>query len=151
MSSWITNDPRDETWLNKLITQLKIIGRIEPGDKIYTEKILFCIETPSLTRGMRRMMYGEGRVKNIQRINDVVGSLVKYIDENHSKMSSDEEKQLISRCFAAMSGSLLGLRNLSSSYGDDACALAQIECIIERIENFVRRHHIDPEPVSGPV
>ena len=140
MSSWINNDPRDESWANKLITLLKVIGRIEAGDKLYTEGGLFRVETIGLMQGIRRTFCGEGRLKNLERITCVVEHMTAYITAESPSVSHGSPKdQLLLRCIMSLHGSIGGLRNLSSSYGHDACAMAQIDCIIERIEGFHRQ------------
>lgn len=142
MASWIDNDPKDESWANKLITLLKIVSRIEPGDKIYTEGDLFHVEPNGVViQAVRRTLCGEGRIKNIQRLKCVAENMTNYIEcEYSSAPQGSPKEQLMLRCIASLRGSVVGLRNLSISYGHDACTMAQIDCIIERIESFLEQY-----------
>ena len=141
MASWIINDPRDEAWANKLITLLKVVSRIEPGDKLYTEGTLFHVEPHGVMQAVRRTLCGEGRIKNIQRVTHAAENMIEFIQSEYPSASQGSSKeQLMVRCLASLRGSIGGLRNLSLSYGHDACAMSQIDCIVERIEGFLEQY-----------
>lgn len=178
------NHPRDDSWMTRMLTQLKVIAQIEKGDKLCTQAALFYIEPSSSTQCVRRMFNGESRTRNLQRVQSVVSQFIEHVqfavisqvrkphgprlvggllptralpapcsgpnpaggdeEEPHSRYCRDgsEEQQcaaLSKRCLSALKLTVTGLRNLSYSYTNDACAMAQIDCIIENIDDFVHR------------
>ena len=142
MAAWITNDPHDAEWAEKLIMLLKVVARVEAGDKLCTEGSLFHVEPAGgWLQSVRRALGGEGRHKNLQRVAFAVQHLSDFIASEFPTATQGSAKdQLMMRCLAALRGSIGGLRNLSVSYGHDACAMAQIDCLIERIEAFLEQY-----------
>lgn len=145
------NHPRDDTWITKMITQLKVVAQLEKGDKLCTEGALFYIEPSSyLTQCVKRTYHGETRTRNLQRISDVVDKVIDHlrfviVNTNRSKSTNTLEglicgmdtETFIKRCLSALSMTINGLRNLSYSYTNDACAMAQLDCVIENINAFM--------------
>ena len=137
--AWLTNHPRDGAWLEKLITQLKIVARIERGDKLFTESTLFHVEvaTGGWTQPLRRALSGENRSRNLERVASTVHAMMDFIGE---MPLPKEHELLLPRCINALKGAVDGLRNLCYSYEKDAAALAQIDTIIETINLFVESY-----------
>lgn len=145
------NHPRDDTWITKMLTQLKVVAQLEKGDKLCTEGALFYIEPSSyLTQCVKRTYHGETRTRNLQRISDVVDKIIDHlrsviINTKLSKKTNTLEglicgmdtQTFIKRCLNALSMTINGLRNLSYSYTNDACVMAQLDCVIENINAFL--------------
>ena len=168
--------PRDEPWITKMLTQMKVVAQIEKGDKLCTESALFYIEPSSnVMQPLRRRWNGETRSRNLQRVDHVVGALINFLKKltvqskyvtiqgpaelvgetarsnGDGNQSDDNIEQIEGRIVCAnrdyifkrtlhvLELSIGGLRNLAYSYTTDACALAQIDCIIDKINDGLQQ------------
>lgn len=127
MSAWLTSHPRNNEWVNKLITQLKVISKIERGDKIYTESTFFTIEKVSLLQGLKRTFIGENRTTNLERISKVIDITLDFLHHTHADEPEYHRVQI------ALVNAVAGLQNLAYSYEFDRCILAQLDTLIDTI------------------
>ena len=128
--------PRDDAWTTKMMTQLKVIAQLEKGDKLCTQGALFYIEPASmLMQSIKRTLHGETRTRNVQRVSDVVNDVIGHV--RASTDGSGDETSTLRRFLNALEMSVAGLRSLSYSYTNDACAMAQIDCVIDNIIEFL--------------
>ena len=124
----IRDSPRNHEWVNKLITQLKVVSKIERGDKIYTESTFFAIEKVSFIQSLKRTFIGENRTTNLERISKVVDVTLDFLNTNNADDNPEYHRVQI-----ALVNAVPGLKNLAYSYEFDRCILAQIDTLIDTI------------------
>lgn len=156
---------RDEEWVQKMLTRLKIICMIKIGDKLCTERELFHVDHPKLCQFASRMYNGENRERNLRRIQDTVQQVINYVQDTccapaetatstalvpsagtagtctdvGAEFASIHHSQTIRHMLETLELATPGLRNLAETYNQDLCTTAQIDCIISMIDAFLQR------------
>jgi hypothetical protein len=138
--------PRSTEWVNKMLNQLKVLAMIDLGDKLCTETPMFSLQPSGFQQTVWRTLSGESRVRNLRAIADVVTSVIDHVESHvptSGTWSNMTDKQLILQLVEALKQAQNGLQNLTWSYNYDKTTTAQIDTIIETIEQFVVRctHH----------
>jgi len=141
----------------ELLTEMRVLGQLERGDKLCTESAMFYIEAAGSLQGVRRLYNGESRIRNIQRIENSVHGLLCclrriLVDKQSVPPVSDscsssaslevrfehiEHRQLLAETVRVLRGAIRGLRNLCYSYAADACVSAQLESLISSISGIL--------------
>ena len=108
---------------DEVIVNLKIIAKIQKGDRITTTSSYLNIEQRSLVpECIRRWKSGDGRNESIRKINIIVN--------NALSSKTPIQDYLIS--------SIEGLRNLQDTYTGDLQTVARIDTIIDKIQKHTQ-------------
>lgn len=70
----------EEKQINSILLNFKILSNVKEYDKLFVSGDQIMIDTPSITQGIIRRLYGESRTETINKINDITEKIFKYID-----------------------------------------------------------------------
>ena len=135
----------------KTLRNLGVIASIAQNDKMNTEGEVFSIYTPTSLRGVVRMYYGESRETNITRIQQNIRSAKTFITNSLSEIHTNEndertsfalkislstQTQSCQRMLMALKDCIVGLKNLSATYREDASITSKLNILINEVEDF---------------
>lgn len=148
------------THLNKLLVNLKVIGRIEENGRISTTgRNQVSIEADSAFQALWRKLWGDSRERGVEAISSVVGAVIEistqlldsaYLSEDPAALDDDvpEEYRRATRdkivvalgnVSKDMHAAVRGISNLLRTYAADAVMTAKLEQIIGEVENHVQK------------
>lgn len=137
--------------LQNILVNLNILSKIKPYDKIYINKDnLINIEYNSIFQGFFRLIYNNGREKNITNLNTFYDVVFNIIDEMLNSqylqlnINLDTENDDFIKTFTNLKkinhylkSSLEGLNNLRKTYNYDIVTDSKLEIIINNIEVYL--------------
>jgi hypothetical protein len=142
------------------LTNLKILSKIQQGDKLYFSNNVFSIDSPHYTQGVMRWYYAESRNNTLKNLDDLLSNLFITIDTIYKReMNTDQsiENNYYSRMnttnsvFKEEGSSLMltfineikncieGLNNLKITYKNDVSTISAIDVIIEKLNVRVKK------------
>jgi hypothetical protein len=124
-----------------LLKNLKIIGAIQPNDKISTKCNKIIIDNSRLSY-IWRFLYGENRELNVQYIQKIIlqsfvvlNNFIKYYKQNSSKESDKQCLLNNMKIFAeAINDAKNGMKNLKNTYETDSTIKSHIDVLLKIIE-----------------
>ena len=141
--------------IQECMTNLKILGRIEPKDKLEISDNTFYINKKERTQGLKRWWSNGNRKETIKSLEEFITKLFKTIDtiyntelsKSNSGMSNnyytnlnskpDVFKQQNSNLLIAFTNeinkSITGITNLKQTYKKDIGIVSSLEIIIEKL------------------
>ncbi len=141
--------------IQECMTNLKILGRIEPKDKLEISDNTFYINKKERTQGLKRWWSNGNRKETIKSLEEFIAKLFKTIDtiyntelsKSNSGMSNnyytnlnskpDVFKQQNSNLLIAFTNeinkSITGITNLKQTYKKDIGIVSSLEIIIEKL------------------
>ena len=157
------NIGRENTRLNGLVTQLKVISQVQQGDKIATQENVFSIDSNSMMQGAFRKYKGETRDRNIQSVTNVVLEVIEHVRtavETRHQVAKEQQRgmaemscdQFIQRTLNDLSACRSGLNNLTLTYSGDARIVSQLKTVSEQVDDFLARcadYGMEPESVTS--
>jgi len=125
-----------------VIANLKVISKINKGDKLCTENNILEIEN-SYIPSFNRYWNGNSRKKTLKFFNLIIDSAFKIIDDTYSsaqteqktiiKPFSDEESRTLQTFLIEFNGACEGLNNLKETYSSDVTTSSSLQIIIEKL------------------
>ena len=141
--------------IQECMTNLKILGRIEPKDKLEISDNTFYINKKERTQGLKRWWSNGNRKETIKSLEEFIGKLFNTIDtiyntelsKSNSGISNnyytnlnskpDVFKQQNSNLLIAFTNeinkSITGITNLKQTYKKDIGIVSSLEIIIEKL------------------
>ncbi len=133
---------------DEIILNLKVLSQIPSNGRI--RRIghgRFTLEEDGFLVPIKRLLYRDSRNSGIKDVESTLNGTFEFIklllDSKHLKRAngtegnSDESRVVASQLtnlYREMGKSIIGLRNLKSTYSNDANAVAKIDWCIERME-----------------
>ncbi len=135
------NDDKVTFTLDDLHTNLVLISKIMPYDKLFINKNLLNIDNRYL-QSIIRWYFVESRVRTINFIKSIVDETFNTIDEilkdkEYMTNSSENRDFILQRFTNELKNSIMGLNNLKITYDLDLLIKSQLEVIIENINNKI--------------
>jgi len=140
--------------LNKLLVDLKVIGRIEENGRISTTgRNSISLEQDSWLQSLRRTLWGESRERAVESITQVISGVIDLstqLMENSLLVEADEaddfqrqsrDKILLSlgNVSKDLHAATRGISNLSRTYANDAVMTAKLEQLVGDIDVHVQK------------
>lgn len=122
---------------NSLLQQLKILSLIQPGMKLMTSNSLQ-IEYPSLMQSFKRWWHNESRDTNVEFINTILKSTFCLVDSILKQQPEQQNRILLVRILKSLEEAKQGIKNLNSSYLNDANFSSNIKLILENIDIYLK-------------
>jgi len=134
-----------------LLYNLNIISELKKHDKLSYQEKLFRINEPAYTQGVMRWWYGDDRSKTLQKLNEIVDSTFKYIDNTYlsemtakfpthkGKLSSEMQvlyennSEKLQSFYLALNNAIKGLDKLKSTYNDDTSMTTGLDLLMNKI------------------
>lgn len=153
MSEIIEQSSGDDDFF-KLSSSLKKIAKLSCNEKLYIEE-----KNTFKSKGLynlyvwarRKYITNESRKDTVEYLKQIINDSIKYITEhsntntsNSKKISNDKNisaamtRQNVENLKHDLQSSLVGLKNLISTYEDDKDTVSEIECLVERIDGFLK-------------
>ena len=139
--------------LNKLLIDLKVIGRIEENGRISTTgRNQISLEQEGMFQALWRSLWGESRERAVEAITQVVSGVIDIstqllespllsdADADEYKQQSREKTLLaLSNVSKDMHAATRGISNLERTYANDAVMTAKLEQLIGDIDVHVQK------------
>ena len=141
-----------------MLRNLYTLASLMQNDKLMTQDYSFNIYTPTALRGLVRKWYGEGREQNVEHIRQTVHqgislatTRLREADDLRRAAAAAGRRRAVSggdvaagaatslrarRLLEALHHSKKGMRNLMTTYRDDAALYSQFSLLIQEIEDF---------------
>lgn len=111
--------------LNDLLVKLKILGKIERGNKINMGTMTFT-ESSSWTGALGRKISGEGRKGLMTHLNQIIQQSINAINEY-------QDTEFCGLVVNHLAQAKIGIQNLTTTYQSDPNVVSQIEICIANI------------------
>ena len=129
----------------RVLRNLTILGSISHNDKLNTNEETFSIYVPTVLRGLARSWYSEKRNSNLQKIQDTMRYAIQFIQNTSQDIINDtaesfakaSKEKHCKRMFQTLDKSKTGLANLKQTYRDDVTMHAQLQLIMDEIDDFI--------------
>lgn len=137
-----------------LARQLKVIAQIKENDKISVDNGTIRIDPPTHMQSFRRFLYGDNRDRSLTLVQEVINCMISRI-QHHNHTDEDHPSyhaRLSKRGLEALIQATKGLKNLETTYADDARTISVIQQLLEDIEDFIESSpDRDVVEYKGPV
>jgi hypothetical protein len=143
-----TNDASRQERQREVITKLKFIGTLQPGEKIDVNNLR--IEPNTFFTPLKRMLFGEGRDKTLTFLTLTVERTFEIIQSYiHTERMS--ERIYCTNIINDVLRAIVGLKNIQETYREDKMFVCNIDTIIETIDaklTEIRQRHPDLIPTE---
>lgn len=114
--------------LSMILLNLKVVSMLRPYERLSTVRNKIIVDKPSLFQGFKRWLRGEDRVFNMDVLDQLIRKSIIYL-------LGSSLPQTQKRLMDALVRAKLGLVHLKTTYERDSFAIAQIEVLLDLIEN----------------
>ena len=142
------------------ISNLKILAKIKPKDKLYYQEDKFWIDEPKYLQGVSRWWNEGSRKETLKSLGDFADVVFRTIDAIYNTESSnnsgeitntyysniasnavfkEENSNLLIQFTQEMNNAASGLSNLKATYKDDITTVSSLEIIIEKFNVRVNK------------
>lgn len=134
--------------MNNILTNLIIISKIKPDDKIYINSDNYIsIEMNNNIQGIIRFLFGNSRHKNINSLIQFYELVWKYMDDTLNSRylleHEDENYELtlnnLTELYEYSKKSIIGLENLKKTYSDDIVTSSKLDIIIGKLNSYIKK------------
>ncbi len=119
--------------LNDLLVKLKILGKIERGNKINMGTMTFT-ESSSWMGALNRTLCGEGRKGLMTHLNQIIQQSINAINEYHNT-------EFCGLVVNHLAQAKIGIQNLITTYQSDPNTVSQLEICIANINLQLEKNH----------
>lgn len=136
----------------QVLRNLIVLSSLSQNDKLMTHDYAFNVYTPTTWRGLMRMWYREGREQNVDHIKQTVrqGIAITTARMREASELTPDAAGVGGAHHVAATATLLrakrmldalhksrdGMRNLMTTYRDDAALYAQFVLLMQEIEDY---------------
>lgn len=145
------------------LTNLKILSKIQPGDKLSYYNGVFSIDAYDYIQGPRRWWFSESRQTTLTNLENFVNTVFKTIDciysrefqnihtsidnsyyikfaKNHTnKVFKEENSNLLITFINEITNAINGLEKLKHTYKNDISTISSLEIIIEKLNVRIKK------------
>ena len=153
-----------QRFMDRLFINLKVLSKTEEGQKLYTkDEYLTLDDGTSYKQTIMRWIYGEDRVRTLDKIQEVVRNAIgcgqnainselilrahnekditvhelREWEAERDKFAQMDNYNLLKSLSSEMKGALNGIRKLQSTYNDDKTLSSKLELEIELLERNI--------------
>jgi hypothetical protein len=137
---YISNNYKD------VLTRLKFLGKIQPGEKINTKSCLSIVNNDWVTSIMRTFYTFDSRKNTLIFINDTMTSTFQLIEQLEHERDPMKSLDVLYKTLAEC---INGIKNLRQTYQKDKITVCQLETIIENIELFLNLRDYRRVAIAG--
>jgi len=132
-----SNDYKD------VITKLKFIGKIQPGEKINTKYYMAIVNNDWWTSVLRTFYNFESRGCTLNFLNETIKRAIEIAGEIKKKPDADEEQTMLHHIYSDLAQAIEGIDNLKKTYSNDKIVVASLETIIEQIQLHFKINNVN--------
>jgi hypothetical protein len=153
------NDSKDlpsEETLQNTFTNLRILSKIEIGDKLYFYNDQFVIDKWTYLQPITRWYYAESRSTSLQHLQDFIqkvftlvdviyanenGSLEKnyYVELSRPSVFKEENASILVTFINDLKNATVGISNLKQTYKNDITIISALDILIEHIHVRIKK------------
>lgn len=131
----------------EIITKLKFLSKIQPGEKINTKPYLSIVNDDWITSLFRKFYNFESRSQTVQFINETISSTFQIIEQikvtsKSIQIDATDTDNILNNLYKDLVGSKNGIANLIKTYKADKIVICQLETIIENIDLFLQMNNV---------
>ena len=116
-----------------ILINLKMISKINPGDKLYLNDGLIKIDIPTITQSIYRWMNDYSRIQTMEDIDNIANTTILFVDDIINKASiTDQDNRICQNILSEISNAIMGLQHLKSTYHDDTFIQSKLDIINEK-------------------
>jgi uncharacterized protein YsxB (DUF464 family) len=137
-------------------TNLKILSKIQVGDKLLYQDGLFYIDCWTYIQPIYRWYYNESRSSTLKYLNDFIQSVFNlieiiysnemgtlennyYIQVSKPEIFNDENSTLLVNIINELQNAINGLNNIKQTYKQDIHFVSSIDILIEKIQVRIKK------------
>lgn len=137
--------------VEKVMSNLHVVGALSANDKLLTNDEWFDIHTPTTCRALYRVWAGEGRGTNIARVRSCVRNGISFVSSSFEDVATprsgetgvkrfrmDTKAMQHFRMVTALTRASAGLVVLGETYRSDPGLKSQVNLLIEEVEDFLQ-------------
>jgi len=115
----------------EILTRIKFIGTIQPGEKIDTANLR--VETNNIITPLKRTIFGESRSVTYSFLHNTIDRAFAIL---HSYATTDKisDRMMCANIMKDLSKAIFGLRNMQTTYKEDKMCVCNLETLIEAID-----------------
>lgn len=127
--------------LDTIFVNLKVVSKIKENGRINTTSTGSVIALEyrgggwQILQSILRFLTSDSRKKAYNYINGLITDAI----EESDKMILNNDKDHLERMYIELKGSIRGISNLKTTYGDDARYESRFERIIEKIDEHIKK------------
>jgi hypothetical protein len=134
----------DEDYVNKTMTNLKVIGKIGPGSKVNTKGKYLQLDDTTYWQGALRWYRGDNRDTMYGTIHNTIRNSLKIVNMAISIENPNQCMEMYNNCtqldfigtmYEILKESLIGMENLKDTYDPDPGMSSRLEMDILLIKN----------------
>jgi hypothetical protein len=131
----------------EIITKLKFLSKIQPGEKINTKPYLSIVNDDWITSLFRKFYNFESRSETVQFINETVASTFQIIEQikvtsRNIQIDATDTENILNNLYKDLVGAKNGIANLIKTYKADKIVICQLETILENIDLFLHMNNV---------
>ena len=137
-------------------TNLKILSKIQVGDKLLYQDDLFYIDSWTYIQPIYRWYYNESRSSTLKYLNDFIQSVFNlieiiysnemgtlennyYIQVSKPQIFNEENSTLLVNIINELQNAINGLNNIKQTYKQDIHFVSSIDILIEKIQVRIKK------------
>jgi hypothetical protein len=130
--------------MERTMRNLGVLASLKQNDKLMTSSDIFCIYEPTVMRSLWRLVTGESRELNVQRVQTTLRSAMVTISDTESMEMSDRNHQVKAlksagtRMRTLLRKALQGIGNMTITYRDDAALCSMVSILSNEVEDFLQ-------------
>lgn len=138
---FVSNEYKD------VITRLKFVSKIQPGEKINTKHYLSIVSNDWLTALLRTFYNFDSRAQSVSFISDTINMAFNMIEKVKMANDGSGDNHLqtdgLINLFKDLAQTKVGITNLIKTYKTDKIIVCQLETVIENIDLFLLVNNVN--------
>jgi hypothetical protein len=116
----------------EIITKLKFIGMLQPGEKVDVNSLR--IEPKTILTPIKRLFFGEGRDKTFNFLSLTIERSIEII-QNYVLSDRISERIYCSNIINDLIKAIVGLKNIQETYREDKMFVCNVDILIENVDS----------------
>lgn len=148
----------DESQLQSVFTNLRILSRIEVGDKLFFSNDQFSIDKWNYLQPITRWYYAESRTTSLQHLQEFINKTFQIVDMIYSNENGggaieknyyvefakpsvfkEESASILITFITDLKNATGGIANLKQTYKDDITVVSALDILIEHIHVRIKK------------
>lgn len=127
--------------VDNLITNMKVIGMVQRGEKLCVRKGQLCKDTDDHFQFVRRWVYKDSRETILMHVRNTILNAIKLTKALlKGDIASDMKDWSLFRISEELKACEIGLQNLKTTYMDDSIMYASLDTLISRLRASYEEH-----------
>jgi hypothetical protein len=129
----------NEEYIDNLITDLKIIGILQPNEKLNIRNCHLHIDRSSNFQFIKRWFYRDSRYVINVYIKDLIIKKILSVYDKIKEYSKSESVWILERILTELENANVGLNNLKLTYSNDPYMIATIENTLLKFKELCQK------------